>query len=142
MFNFFRKNKKAPENLKEVLSQFKDLETNLKKLTQELENLRKESDFAIQRIGIIRFNPFPEVGGNQSFSLALLDENNNGVVITSLYSREGNRVYGKPIKMGLSEYSLSEEEKEAIKKAISKNNEKRNSKLNYPATGSGGSRTY
>ena len=66
---------------------------------------------------MVRFNPFSDVGGDQSFSLALLDKRNNGIVITSLYAREGSRVFGKPIENGLSPHSLSEEEKEAIKKA-------------------------
>jgi len=142
MFKFFKKTKKEPGNLKEILSQFKDLEMNFERLAQELENFKKESELSIQKIGIIRFNPFSNVGGDQSFSLALLDGDNNGVVITSLYSREENRVYGKPIKKGLSEYPLSEEEKEAIKQAINKNDEKRKPKLNYPTTGSGSSRAY
>jgi hypothetical protein len=124
MFKLFKKNKKEPKNFKEVLAYFKDLEKNFEKLSQELENLKKESSFPIQKIGILRFNPFSEVGGNQSFSIALLDGNNNGIVITSLYSREGNRVYGKPIKNGQSEYSLSEEEKLAIEKALKTKNEK------------------
>jgi hypothetical protein len=71
-------------------------------------------------VGIVRFNPFSEVGGDQSFSIALLNENDDGVVITSLYTRQENRVYGKPIKNSQSEYSLSEEEKKAIEKAIEK----------------------
>jgi len=141
MFNFFKKGKKEPENLKEILIQFKDLEMNFEKLSEELENLNKESKFSVQKIGIVRFNPFSEVGGDQSFSIALLDGNDNGVVITSLYTREGNRVYGKPIKNGRSEYSLSNEEKEVIEKAKSKNNgERKNKKFNNPATGSGGFR--
>jgi len=73
-------------------------------------------------VGIIRFNPFSEVGGDQSFSLALLNESNDGVVITSLYTRQENRVYGKPIKNGQSEYTLSEEEKQAIEKAKNSKN--------------------
>jgi len=73
--------------------------------------------------------------------LALLDGKDNGIVMTSLYAREGNRVYGKPIKNGKSEYSLSEEEKQAIEKAKAKENEKRNSKkLNQQATSGGGFR--
>ena len=68
---------------------------------------------------LIRYNPFSGVGSDQSFSIALLDGNNNGFVITSIYSREGNRVYGKSLKEGKSEYSLSDEEKKAISKAIS-----------------------
>ena len=140
MLNFFKKKKKEPENLKEVLAQFRDLEKNFEKISQELENLKKESKFSVQKIGIVRFNPFSEVGGDQSFSIALLDGNNNGIVITSLYSREGNRVYGKPIKAGQSEYSLSKEEKEAIEKAkINYGN--KNQKFNNSATGGGGFRT-
>lgn len=116
MLNFFKK-KKEPENLKEILSQFKELKANFDKISKELENLKKENKFNIQKFGIVRFNPFKEIGGNQSFSVALLDGNDNGVVITTLYTREGNRVYGKPIKNGQSEYLLSTEEKEAIEKA-------------------------
>ena len=142
MFKFFKKGKKEPENLKEVLAQFKGLEENFEKLSEELESLKKESKFSVQKIGIVRFNPFSEVGGDQSFSIALLDGNNDGIVITSLYSREGNRVYGKPIKAGLSEHSLSEEEKQAIEKAKGIKNEKgENKKLNNSATGGGGFRT-
>jgi len=138
MFNFFKKRKREPENFKEILSQFKNLEKNFEKLSQELENLKKESKWSLQKVGIVRFNPFKEVGGDQSFSIALLDGNDNGIVITSLYSREGNRVYGKPIENGKPSYSLSEEEREAIKKAISQNNEKGKPKFNNSSAGSSG----
>ena len=142
MFKFFKKRKKEPENLKEVLSQFKGLEKNFEKISEEIENLKKESKFSIQKIGIVRYNPFSEVGGDQSFSIALLDGNDDGIVITSLYSREENRVFGKSIKGGISEYSLSEEEKQVIEKARGKKNEQgKNKKFNSPATGSGGSRS-
>ena len=117
MFNFFKK-KKEPKNLKEILNQFEDLGKEVKIISEELENLKKKNQFFIQKKGVIRYNPFSEVGSNQSFSVALLDGNNDGVVITSLFTREGNRVYAKPIKNAVSEYSLSDEEKEAIEKAI------------------------
>ena len=117
MFKFLKKEKKEPKNLKEVLDYLKKLEENFEKASKEIENLQKEGRFSIQKVGIIRFNPFSEVGGDQSFSLAILDADDNGIVITSLYTREENRVYGKPIKRGASEYSLSVEEKEAISKA-------------------------
>jgi len=119
MFNFFKKTKKEPQNLKEVLARFKDLEKSFERISEELKNLKKEGKFAVQKVGIIRFNPFSGVGGDQSFSIALLDGNDNGMVITSLYTREGNRIYGKPIKNGGSEYLLSGEEKQAIEKAKS-----------------------
>ncbi len=129
MFNF-RKQKKEPENLKEVLAQLKELEENFKKISGELESLKKQSKFSIQKLGIIRFNPFREVGGDQSFSLALLDENDTGAVLTSHYTRRENRIYGKPIKDGKSEYPLSEEEIGAIELAQNKNgkNKKSNGK--------------
>jgi len=70
----------------------------------------------------VRFNPFSQTGGNQSFSLALLDGNNNGLVISSLHSREGTRIYAKMVKEGEGKgkgkkSSFSNEEKEAILKA-------------------------
>jgi hypothetical protein len=72
----------------------------------------------LQKIGLVRFNPFSGTGGDQSFSLALLDKNNNGVVITSFYTSEGSSVYGKPIENKKSCYVLSEEEKESIRIAV------------------------
>jgi hypothetical protein len=116
MFNF-GKQKKEPENIKEILVQFKALEENFKKISDELADLKKQQKFAMQKFSIIRFNPFREVGGDQSFSMALLDENDNGAVLTSYYSRKENKIYGKPIKSGQSDYPLSEEEQEAIRAA-------------------------
>ena len=139
MWKFFQKKEKEPENFRDVLARFKDLENDFEKLSQELEKLKKESQFSVQKVGIVRFNPFSEVGSDQSFSIALLDGNDNGVVITSLYTREGNRVYGKPIKKGASEYFLSEEEKKAIEKAKYGN---KNSKSGNSAAGGGSFRSY
>jgi hypothetical protein len=92
-----------------------------------LESLKKDNKFSLQKIGVVRFNPFKGVGGDQSFSIAILDAHDSGVVMTSLYTREENRIYGKPVKGGRSEYSLSEEEKKAIEiaqKQYEKNNPK------------------
>lgn len=118
MLQWFKKGQKQPKNLKEVLVLLKKLEKDFAKLSKDLENLKKANKFSLQKMGIVRFNPFSEVGGDQSFSIAILDDNNDGLVITSLYNRQGNRVYGKPIKNGTSLYQLSGEEKDAIKKAI------------------------
>jgi hypothetical protein len=73
---------------------------------------------SIQKVGVVRFNPFSDVGGNQSFVIALLDSKNSGLVISSLHGREGTRVYAKPVSAGKSEHHLSTEEIQAIKKAI------------------------
>lgn len=114
---FFKK-KQEPETLKEALEQFGNLKKELEKLAQGLENLKKDSKVHIQKVGTIRYNPFSNVGGDQSFSIALLDNNNNGVIITSLYAQDSNRVYAKSIKQGKSEHPLSDEEKKAIAKAL------------------------
>ncbi|MDP2663985.1 MAG: DUF4446 family protein [bacterium] len=140
MMGFFKKSKKEPKDLKGLLSQFKVLNNDLERVSQELEDLKKNHFFSVQKIGIVRYNPFSQVGGDQSFSLAVLDGNNDGVVITSYYIREGNRVYGKPISGGKSDYSLSEEEKQAIIKA--QNGKERKGKLNNETANSGGSGSH
>lgn len=72
---------------------------------------------SIQRVGIIRYNAFKEMGGDLSYSVALLDQNGNGVIITSIYGRDDARTYAKPIRTWKSAYQLSEEEEMALKKA-------------------------
>jgi len=119
MLNPFKKDKK-PINIKEVLKYIKDLEGKIDATSKELKELKEKSEFCLQKIGIVRYNPFSEVGSNQSFSIALLDNNNDGFIITSLYAREGNRVYAKPIKAGKSEYTLSDEETKAIDQVLAR----------------------
>jgi len=96
----------------------KGLEEKIKEAFLRIKNLEDISERTIQKVGVIRFNPFKELGGNQSFVIALLDGQNNGLVISSLFIKEGNRVYSKQIKNGKSEHTLSKEEKDALEKAI------------------------
>ncbi len=72
---------------------------------------------AFQRVGLVRYNPFEETGGNQSFALALLDANGDGWVLSSLHARSGTRVYAKAITAGRADAGLSAEETDAIKQA-------------------------
>lgn len=72
----------------------------------------------VQYIGLVRYNPFQETGGDQSFALALLDRFGNGVVVSSLHTRTATRLYAKPVKRGTSPLSLSDEEAQAIKQAM------------------------
>ena len=74
---------------------------------------------SIQRIGLVRFNPFEDTGGNQSFALALLDANGAGVVVSSLHARTLTRVYGKAVVGGKAETALSDVESEALRQASS-----------------------
>lgn len=78
---------------------------------------------ALHWIGIVRFNPFSDTGGDQSFSVALVDGEGNGVVITSLHGRRETRVYAKPLEGWGSTYSLTEEEQEAIAQALRQRDE-------------------
>ena len=73
---------------------------------------------AIQRVGLVRFNPFEDTGGNQSFALALTDANGDGFVFSSLHSRSGTRLYAKAIDGGRSDGALSDEEREALRLAL------------------------
>jgi|SRR3989344_2356450 len=122
MLNIFKKNKKGHppglENMKEVLEYLKKLEENYQNISHELSVFKEKSKKNLQKMGMVRFNPFPEVGGDQSFSIALLDADNNGFVLTSHYLRESNRVYAKPVELGKSKYQLSKEEEDAINRAI------------------------
>lgn len=74
---------------------------------------------AIQRVGVVRFNPFADTGGDQSFALALLDAGGSGIVISSLFSRNSTRVFAKAIVDGKSTYLLTDEEQDAIDQARS-----------------------
>ncbi|MES2315288.1 MAG: DUF4446 family protein [Patescibacteria group bacterium] len=100
------------------------LEENIAKLTKAKEGM--ESDIkiinaklkkSIRGLETIRFNPFPDQGSNQSFAIGMLNEDGDGVVMSSLYSRERMSIFAKPVKAGKSEYDLSAEEKEALTKA-------------------------
>ncbi len=93
----------------------------LQEVDARIREARERLRGSVQNVGIVRFNPFRDAGGDQSFCIALLDEGRNGVVISSLYSRDGVRVYGKPINAGKSTYQLSGEEQEAIQKALQAN---------------------
>ena len=73
---------------------------------------------AFQRVGLVRYNPFEETGGNQSFALALLDAGGDGWVLSSLHARSGTRVYAKAIKAGRADTGLSDEETAALGQAM------------------------
>ena len=115
---FSKKKKSSSLTVGELAKKVKELSEQLEATSQELSVFKQAMQKAVQKTAIVRFNPFGDIGGDQSFSLALLDENNDGVVLTSHYGREENRVYGKSIIKGKSEHVLSKEEEDAITKAI------------------------
>ncbi len=86
-----------------------------KKAKEDLEIIKKESSLHIQKVGLVRFNPFERTGGEKSFVISFLNYENSGIVINFIYTRDGLRVYSKKVKDGKGEeYNLSEEEKKAI----------------------------
>jgi len=111
-----------------------NLESGLHRLLDQVEECKSrqaDQQFALNRltqrmtgmcgnVAIIRYNAFGEAGSDLSFSLAILDDQQNGVVVTSIYGREESRLYAKPVENGKSVYNLSEEEMSAIKKAMAK----------------------
>jgi hypothetical protein len=119
--NFFLNGKNA-ENLEgSIENLIKDtalLGLNLEKISGEQKKQEKMLSSTIKKIGIVRFNPFNNTGGDQSFAIALLNSTNSGIMISSLFLREGTRIYAKPIENLKSTYPLSKEEEAAIQKAI------------------------
>ncbi len=93
------------------------VDTRLAQLTDAYQKLTVMSALASQKISVVRFNPFGDTGGDQSFTLAVLDAHDSGYVLTSIHGREGTRVYVKPIDYGQSKYQLSNEEKQAFTQA-------------------------
>jgi len=115
-------NGKDGKSIEKVLEfemrKMKKTESDIKQLMQNAKWMEGISRKSVHKIGMVRFNPFKDAGGDQSFSIALLDYGNNGAVISSLHANDGTRVYAKPIAKGESKYQLTEEENEAIEKAL------------------------
>lgn len=114
------------KNLEEDLEKFMNKVDKVEKQNTEIINFCRDLDEnlskCIQKIGIVRYSAFKDTGSDLSFAVALLDENNNGVVFNGIYSREMSNIYAKPVENGNSKYTLSNEEIEAIEKAINSNN--------------------
>ncbi len=123
IFNFFKNLSKGVEdgNLVKVLSKLledkKVTAVQIEEIKKEISKIEDKSQVYLQKIGIIRFNPFEELGGDHSFSVALLDAKDSGFIITGLHTRERTRVYVKNIKRGKPEVELSLEEKKAMRTA-------------------------
>lgn len=113
--------KSSPHLSNVVIKNSKDIEklkldaSQIKEFSRYLNNMCEKS---LQKVGFVRYNPFKDTGGDISFSVALLDAKENGIVISSLHSREGTRVYSKFIEKGQTKAKLTSEEAEAVKRAL------------------------
>lgn len=105
------------EVLERQLDKLKQTDERMDRLMEAVKAAEATSLRALQHVGIVRFNPFDDTGGDQSFCIAVLDGDQNGLVLTSIFTRTQCRVYAKPIENGGSRYQLSVEETEAVKLA-------------------------
>ena len=103
----------------EVLRQIDKFNLDLIQIRENLDKVKVDGIDHIQKIELLRFNPYGDTGGNISFTIALLNKKGSGIVVTSLHARSGTRIFAKTIVSGKSEkYELSKEEKEVLKKAL------------------------
>lgn len=109
--------KSLEDALGKTFSIAKSIQEENKEIKDHIEVIHNRLRKTIRNVETIRFNPFPDQGGNQSFATAFLNDEGNGVVFSSLYSREKTSVFAKPIKKLSSEYELTEEEKRVIDQA-------------------------
>ena len=104
--------------LEDVLRSNETTKKDIDFLKKTCDTILTDGKLHIQKIGLLRFNPFKDTGGDQSFILSLVDGNNTGVVISGLYSRSGTRWYAKQVKNGKGvEHQLSDEEQKALQEA-------------------------
>ena len=114
--------KNLEEDLENFMYKVDRVEKQNAEITNFCKNLDEDISKCIQKIGIVRYSAFKDTGSDLSFAVALLDEKNNGIVFNGIYSREMSNIYAKPVEKGNSKYTLSNEEVEAIEKAVNSNN--------------------
>lgn len=102
------------EMLREYLADVKNIKKDNAEIKAYYTKLDSDIASCIQKIGLVRYNAFKDVGSDLSFAIALLDRDDNGVVLNGLYGSDSSNIYAKPIKNGKSTYQLSEEEKYAL----------------------------
>jgi len=116
---------KEMETLEEKFEKFykttSDINETYDKITETVLDINKNMDKCVQKVGVVRYNPFDEAGGNLCYAVALLDSSNNGVILNGIHSRSGCFTYAKPIEIGVSEYVLSQEELQALNIALEDN---------------------
>lgn len=109
------------EMLNGFINQSNIIDERQVKVINDIKDIKAQLRFCVQKIGVVRYNPFSDVGGELCYAVAILDENNDGFVLNSVYSRDGCYTYAKPIEAGKCEkYKLSDEEVESVRKAINR----------------------
>lgn len=106
--------------IKSYIDRVEEANINSLRINEANEKIEKRLASCYQKFSMIRYSAFENVGGDLSFSVALLDGNNSGVILTGIYGRDFNAFYAKPVEKGISKYELSEEEIKVLKEAINK----------------------
>ncbi len=104
--------------LMDYVARMDRVERVAREMQERSDSLEARQPYHLQHIGVVRFNPFQDKGGDQSFTVAILDDHADGVVLSGLHSRADSRVYAKPVVRGQSNYTLTGEEKDAIARAM------------------------
>ena len=112
--------KNIEQDLKNYMNRVERIEKQNSELVRACDILDNNLKICIQKTGMVRYNAFRDTGSELSFALALLDRDNNGVVLNGIYSREMSNIYAKPVKNGIAAFKVSEEEERAIQKAVEK----------------------
>lgn len=110
-------NTNIEDDLRRFISKVEQVEQENKEIQEYANNLNSNMKGCLQKIGIVRYSAFSDVGSDLSFTLAMLDAKDNGVILNGIYSADSSNIYAKPITNGTSTYALSQEEKEALEKA-------------------------
>lgn len=100
--------------LEKILSRVDNNTSDIKEIVRRIDTIEEKDKRHIQKVGFVRFNPFSELGGDHSFCLAILDDEDTGVILTGLHTRERTRIYLKDVKNGKSKLELSTEESKAL----------------------------
>lgn len=120
-YKSFMKGKSAKSLEDEIVGLFEDnkfIKSSIEKNKKDIRTLYKNMESTFQKMGVVKYDAFNQMGGKLSFCLALLDENNNGFIINSVHSTEGCYSYTKAVKLGESDIPLGKEEKEALDMAM------------------------
>lgn len=124
--NIFLKSLFPKSGERDIRRKFEEVLGQIEDFGQDLENVRNESSIVkklglshIQRVELLRYNPYDDTGGDQSFTICLLNDLGSGVVVTSLHARSGTRVFAKPVLQGKADkYQFSKEEEEIVRKTL------------------------
>ena len=121
-YKIFLKNigngKEISTTLEKHMQNIKEVEKVNAEIIDYCQKIDKRMNKCIQKVGIVRYSAYRDIGSDLSFAVALLDNNNDGIVFNGIYSRELSNIYAKPVEKGKSVYKLIDEEKEAIQRAI------------------------